>query len=271
MRFDDLPLDERIKRALRTQGYDTLYPPQEKAIPGAISGRNIVLAVPTASGKSLVAYIAILNSVLNGGKAIYIVPLRALASEKFEDLKKFEYLGMKIGISVGDYDADDPTLERLDVVVATSEKIDSLLRHRTSWLEKVSVVVADEIHLMNDPDRGPTLEVTLAKFRMANPKAQIIALSATIRNSRELAEWLGAENITSDWRPVPLKEGVYLDGEIFFSDNSKRKVRDIGDPILSLVEDCLSNDGQVLIFVNTRRASESLANSLRSATGRYIG
>ncbi|MEM4262449.1 MAG: DEAD/DEAH box helicase [Thermoplasmata archaeon] len=270
LRFDDLPLSDDVKRALRLQGYDTLYPPQESALPHAISGRNIVLAVPTASGKSLVAYIAILNSVLNGGKAIYIVPLRALASEKYEDLRRFEELGMRVGISVGDYDADDPTLERFDVVVATSEKIDSLLRHKTSWLEKVSVVIADEIHLINDPDRGPTLEVTLTKFRMANPKAQIIALSATINNSSEIADWLQAENITSDWRPVPLKEGIYLDSEIFFSDNSKREVRDLGDPIVSLVEDCLAGNGQVLIFVNTRRASESLANSLRSVTRKYI-
>lgn len=270
MRFDELPLDEGIKRVLRTQGYDTLYPPQERAIPSVLAGRNLVLAVPTASGKSLVAYIAILKSVLSDGKAIYIVPLRALASEKFEDLRKFEELGIRVGLSVGDYDIDDPMLERFDVIVATSEKIDSLLRHRTSWLGRVSVVVADEIHLINDPDRGPTLEVTLTKFRMANARAQIIALSATINNSEELAEWLDADNIKSDWRPVPLKEGVYLDGEIRFSDNSRRRVRDLGDPIVSLVDDCLSGDGQVLIFVNTRRASESLANSLRSVTRKYI-
>lgn len=264
-------MGDDVKRALRLQGYESLYPPQELALPHAISGRNVVLAVPTASGKSLVAYIAILNSVLSGGKAIYIVPLRALASEKFEDLRKFEDLGVRVGISVGDYDADDPTLERFDVIVSTSEKIDSLLRHKTSWLEKVSVVIADEIHLINDPDRGPTLEVTLTKFRMVNPKAQIIALSATIKNSDEIAAWLDAVNITSDWRPVPLKEGVYLDGEIFFTDNTRRKVKDLGDPIVSLVDDCLSNNGQVLIFVNTRRASESLASSLRSVTRKYIG
>lgn len=263
-------MDEGIKRVLRSQGYDTLYPPQEKAIPSVLAGRNVVLAVPTASGKSLVAYIAILKSALGGGKTIYIVPLRALASEKFEDLRKFEDLGIRVGLSVGDYDIDDPTLERFDVIVATSEKIDSLLRHRTSWLERVSVVVADEIHLINDPDRGPTLEVTLTKFRMANARAQIIALSATINNSEELAEWLDADNIKSDWRPVPLKEGVYLDEEIRFSDNSRRKVRNLGDPIVSLVVDCLTGDGQVLIFVNTRRASESLANSLRAVTRKYI-
>ena len=270
MKFDELDLIQGVKDALKKQDYETLYPPQEEALPLALQGKNLVIAVPTASGKSLVAYLAIVNCVLKGGKAVYIVPLRALASEKFEDLKRFAELGIRVAISIGDYDSGEPVLEKFDVIVSTSEKIDSLLRHKTSWLEQVSVVVADEVHLMNDPDRGPTLEVTLTKFRMINPKAQIIALSATIRNSKQIAEWLKAEHVTSEWRPVPLKEGIYLDGELFFSDNSTRKVNDLGDPIESLVHDCLFGGGQILIFVNTRRSSESLAHSLRSIVKKHI-
>ena len=270
MRFDELDIRPSVKEALRRQGYVDLYPPQEEALPIALMGKNLVLAVPTASGKSLVAYLAIVNAVLSGGKAIYIVPLRALASEKYEDLKAFEELGMRVALSIGDFDSEEQTLERYDVIVATSEKMDSMLRHRTGWLDKVSIVVADEVHLINDPDRGPTLEVTLTKFRMANPRAQIIALSATIRNSKEVAAWLGAEHVTSDWRPVPLKEGTYLDGEISFSDNSKRDIADMGDPVASLVNDCLSGGGQTLVFVNTRKSTESMARSLRSIVKKYV-
>jgi len=180
MKFEELDLEPAVVDSLRRQGYSDLYPPQEDALPAALEGKSIVLAVPTASGKSLVAYLSIVSAVLKGRKAVYIVPLRALASEKYEDLKKFEDLGVRVALSIGDYDAEDQNLERFDVIVATSEKIDSLLRHRASWLEQVSVVVADEIHLMNDPNRGPTLEVTLTKFKMINPHAQIIALSATV-------------------------------------------------------------------------------------------
>jgi len=270
LRFEDLDMDEAIKDAVRAQGFEELYPPQEDSLPIALKGGNLVLAVPTASGKSLVAYLAILNAVRSGGKAVYIVPLRALAAEKYEDLKRFEKLGVKVALSVGDFDAPDPTLEKFDVIVATSEKADSLLRHRISWLEKVTVVVADEIHLLNDPDRGPTLEVILSKFRMINPEVQIIALSATISNSPQIAEWLDASHVTSDWRPVPLREGIYLDGKIFFSDSKTRKVADLGDPITSLVSACLEGGGQILIFVNTRRASESLAKSLKSTVKRYL-
>ena len=270
MKFEELNLEPAVVDSIRRQGYSNLYPPQEDALPAALEGKSIVLAVPTASGKSLVAYLSIVSAVLKGRKAVYIVPLRALASEKFEDLKKFEDLGVRVALSIGDYDAEDQNLERFDVIVATSEKIDSLLRHRTSWLEKVSVVVADEIHLMNDPNRGPTLEVTLTKFRMINPKAQIIALSATVRNSKQIAEWLGAAHFTSEWRPVPLKEGIYVDGRIFFSDNSTRAIRDIGDPVASLVQECLAGGGQSLVFVNTRRSSESLARTLRPIVKPFI-
>ena len=262
MRVADLGLDPRIVEILKTQGIEELYPPQADAIGPALLGENLVLAIPTASGKSLVAYLAILASVLRGGKALYIVPLRALAAEKYEALKDFEPLGIKVGISIGDYDSADPTLEKLDVIVATSERADSLLRHRTNWLQRLSVVVADEVHLINDADRGPTLEVTLAKLRQVNPKAQVLALSATIKNSKELARWLEAEHITSEWRPVPLKQGVYFDGLVHFADQTIQEVKVREDDMSGLVTDVLASGGQALVFVNTRRSTEALAKSL---------
>ena len=262
MRFDELGMDPRIVDKLREEGIEELYPPQAEAIKPALSGRNLVLAIPTASGKSLVAYLAMLQAVLRGGKALYIVPLKALASEKYEDLAKFESLGIKVGESSGDYDEIDPRLHMYDIVIATSEKADSLLRHRVKWLDQISIVVADEVHLINDPERGPTLEVTLVKFRTFNPRAQVIALSATISNSRELADWLDAELVESDWRPVPLKEGVYAEGKVFFTDNETRRIPEDDDPIAAIMRGALGSGGQCLVFVNTRKSSESLANSL---------
>src|SRR3989442_13282111 len=225
MRVADLGLDPRIVEILKKQGIEELYPPQADAIGPALLGENLVLAIPTASGKSLVAYLAILASVLRGGKALYIVPLRALAAEKYEALKDFEPLGIKVGISVGDYDSADPTLEKLDVIVATSERAGSLLRHRTNWLQRLSVVVADEGHLINDPDHGPTLEVTLAKLAPVNPQSQALALSATIKNSEELAKWLEAEHVRRDWRPVPLRGGGDHEGLWDFLEQSGSEVK----------------------------------------------
>jgi len=266
MKLSDLDLGDEVVEILQSQGIEEFYPPQKDSIEQTLSGKNVVLAMPTASGKSLVAYLGILKSVLKGGKALYIVPLRALASEKYEDLKAFEKLGIKVAISIGDFDTPDPTLEKYDVIIATSEKADSLLRHRTHWLERLSVVVADEVHLMNDPGRGPTLEITLSKLKQINPRAQIVALSATIKNSQEIADWLKADHISSDWRPVPLKEGVYFDKTILFSDNSKREIEPKGEKIDSLVIDSLKEGGQCIVFVNTRRSAVSMASRLKRYT-----
>ena len=263
MKISELDIDKSVINILHEQGFETFYPPQAEAIPYALAGENLVLAIPTASGKSLVAYLAVLKSVLEkGGKALYIVPLRALASEKFEDLGAFKKLGINVIISTGDLDSADPKLENFDIIVATSEKADSLMRHKSRWLENLTVIVADEVHLINDTSRGPTLEVILARFKQLNPSAQIIALSATIQNSEEIAEWLNARHIKSSWRPVELHEGVYLNGEIEFKDETIKEVGGGGDPLHSLVHDVVNDGGQALIFVNTRRSTESIAKNL---------
>lgn len=245
---------------LAEDGITSLYPPQERAVPLVLKGKNLVLAVPTASGKSMVAYLAAVKRVLEDrGKVLYIVPLRALAAEKLEDLQKFERLGIRVGMSIGDYDDSDRHIEELDILVATSEKADAIMRHRSEWVRSMSLVIADEVHLMNDPGRGPTLEITLTKLRMLNPKVQVIALSATVGNSKEMADWLGAEHVAMGWRPVKLKEGVYLEDTINFTDNSRRKVKQLDDPVWSLVKDTIDEGGQALVFVNTRKSTETLA------------
>lgn len=264
-------LDSRIFEILRKEGIESLYPPQKEALPLALSGRDIVLSVPTAGGKSLVAYLGMINKLLrNGGKALYVVPLKALAREKYQDLLKFRELGLKIAISTGDLTRSDPRLARYDIIVCTSEKADSLIRHGSRWLSKVSIVIADEIHLLNDPGRGPTLEIVLSRLKRMNPDMQVIALSATIKNAEDIAGWLGAELIRSDWRPVRLKEGVYYRGIIEFSDGSIKEVGTKPDPMSALVRDCLAGKGQVLIFVNTRKSSVNLAKKLRSVVREYL-
>ena len=119
------------------------------------------------------------SHIQRGGKCLYIVPLKALASEKFDD---FAGKGVRVGISTGDYDRRDEYLGRNDIIVATSEKVDSLLRNATPWLYDISLLVVDEVHLIDSPDRGPTLEMVMTKMQCINPSMQVIALSATIGN-----------------------------------------------------------------------------------------
>jgi helicase len=264
MRPADTPLPPSVQKILQDQGIDQFYPPQAQALPKVFEKKNIILAIPTAAGKSLVAYIAIIHRLLaEGGKALYIVPLRALAREKYEDLKAFEPLGLKVGISTGDLDESDTRLAKYDIIVCTSEKADSLLRHGLSWVDQVRVMVIDEIHLIHDPSRGPTLEVIISRFKAINPKTQLIALSATIKNAIELADWLGAELIQSDWRPVTLHEGVYFKHVIRFDDGSKKPVAgDAKQALDLLVEYALRDGGQSLVFVNNRKSTVSVCQRL---------
>ena len=142
-------------------GISRFHPPQAEAIPIALSGENLLLAIPTASGKSLVAYLAILQRLLvdqPGSRAFYLVPLKALASEKVEELREAgEVLGLTVGMAVGDRSGETVSLDEADIIVATSEKFDSLMRNRSDFLNQVSIVVADEVHLIHDRSRGPTM------------------------------------------------------------------------------------------------------------------
>lgn len=195
-----------------------LRPAQEKSVKkGLLQGRNLLVCTPTASGKTLIAELAALKSIIEGkGKAVYIVPLKALASEKYRDFKRRYGKIAKIALSIGDTDSADNYLAEYDLIVVTAEKLDSLIRHHSPWISGIATVVVDEVHLLNDAERGPTLEILLTILKQLLKNAQIIALSATIGNAEELAEWLQAELVVDDWRPVKLHKGIYYDGEVEF-------------------------------------------------------
>ncbi|MCI4364614.1 MAG: DEAD/DEAH box helicase [Thermoplasmata archaeon] len=258
----DLPIDADLRRVLEADGIRALYPPQAAALGPVMAGESLLLACPTASGKSLVAYLALLRATRAHRTGLYLVPLRALAQEKAEELERFAELGLKVGLSTGDFDLSAEKLDRLDVLVATSEKADGLLRRGSPWLDRLGVVVADEVHLLRDPERGPTLEVSLTRLRRKYPDLQVVALSATVGNSTEVADWLGARHIASDFRPVPLQLGVYSDGRILFTDLSHREIAPPGEAIPRLVRTVIEDGGQALVFVNSRRASEQVAEAL---------
>jgi helicase len=195
-----------------------LRPAQEKAITqGLLEGKSLLVCTPTASGKTLIAELAATKHILESHtKTIYLVPLKALASEKFKDFKKRYGNIMKIALTIGDFDSADPYLAEYDLIISTSEKLDSLIRHHTPWLSSVSCVIVDEVHLLNDAGRGPTLEILLTILKQMLKNVQIIALSATIGNPEELSAWLKAGLVVDDWRPVKLHKGVYLSGEAEF-------------------------------------------------------
>ncbi|MBD3259619.1 DEAD/DEAH box helicase [Candidatus Woesearchaeota archaeon] len=196
---------------------DALRPCQEKAVnAGLFEGKNLVVCTPTASGKTMIAEMACAKNILDGkGKAVYIVPLKALATEKYKEFKK-EFPFLRVGLAIGDLDSKDNYLGRNDLIIATAEKLDSLIRHKSEWIKDIFTIIVDETHLINDPSRGPTVEILITMLRNLLPSYQLIALSATIGNPDILAEWLEAELVLDNWRPVKLYSGTYLDGKLQF-------------------------------------------------------
>ncbi|WP_435065234.1 ATP-dependent DNA helicase [Halobaculum sp. EA56] len=271
-------LPDGVPGALEAEGIEEFYPPQADAVEkGVADGESVVASVPTASGKTLIAELAMLSAVKRGGKALYIVPLRALASEKKAEFERWEEYGVDVGVSTGNYDSDGEWLASRDVIVATSEKVDSLVRNGAPWVDDLTCVVADEVHLVDDSGRGPTLEVTLAKLRRITRDLQVVALSATVGNADEVADWLDAALVESDWRPIELKTGVHYGNAINFADGSQREVP-VGSgekPTAALVADALDETeggtrGSSLVFVNSRRNAEGAAKRLADVTAERL-
>lgn len=264
---------EWVAGHLRDGGVEELYPPQANAVEsGVTEGESVVASVPTASGKTLIAELAMLSSVNRGGKALYIVPLRALANEKHREFEQYEEHGVSIGVSTGNYESNGEWLATCDIIVATSEKVDSLVRNDAPWIDDLSCVVSDEVHLVDDPNRGPTLEVTLAKLRRHNPNVQTVALSATVGNADEVADWLDAELIDSEWRPIDLRTGVHYGQALHFDDGEQAElpVKRSEKPTAAIIRDTLDDDGSTLVFVNSRRNAEGAAKRLASVTSEHL-
>ncbi len=253
---------------LRDAGITDLFPPQKEALQKVLGEKNLILAMPTAAGKTLLAEIAMIREIIKGGKCLYVVPLRALASEKYESFKKWERIGIEVGISTGDYESTDEHLGDSDIIVTTSEKADSLIRNSAKWLKSVSCLVVDELHLLDSAERGATLEVLIVKMKKLNPHIRIIGLSATVPNADEIASWLNADVFVSDWRPVQLIEGVFCEGKLeMYKDGLKiyEKYSDFD----GLVDECLRDGGAVLVFEATRRNAESTAVKLAKVSRKY--
>jgi len=264
----DIDIPEKLKTILNELGYKTLYPPQEEAVKqGLLEGKNLLVTTPTASGKTLIAMLATAKTVFDrNAKVVYLLPLRALASEKFNEFRIFENLTKKDGskvrvmISTSDYDSPSDNLKNGDIIILTNEKMDSVIRHGAEWVDDVGLFVADEVHLIGDKERGPTLEMMLTKVRMMQKDAQLLALSATVTNADDIASWLGCELIDVNWRPTELIEGVYDYGSVKLQDGNVINIENTGRGVpIDLAIDSIANGGQVLIFAETRKRAVSLA------------
>ena len=277
MNIEKLKLPESAIEFLKSQGFEKLYPPQADSVKsGLLDGKSILVSAPTASGKTLIAMLAILSYLSkNKGKIIYLSPLRALAAEKFTEFKKLEKIALgnkiKVAISTGDFENIEKNLEKSNVLILTNEKMDSIIRHGTEWVDDIGLVISDEVHLIGDESRGPTLEMILTQLKLLDTKPQIVGLSATITNSNEIADWLECKLVKNDWRPVPLSEGVCDAGEVIMNDGKTFEVeRSLRGTPIDLGVQSVQQGGQSLVFAETRTRSKSLATKAADAISQIL-
>ncbi len=204
--------------AIRTkiQGSVGLNDLQLRAIApaGLLVGRNILVRAPTSAGKTLVAELAVLRAFHQGLKSVMLVPTRALAAEHARILSQtYRGIGLRVIRSAGDASDDDDLLMRghFDTAVLTYEKFGSLVYRDVSVLDGVRLVVLDEAQLIQDEGRGRTAELLLALLQRRKQRGlpiQLVALCGDFADLGGFPEWLVAELVAVQERPVPLHESI---------------------------------------------------------------
>ncbi|HEC40388.1 hypothetical protein LCGC14_0616410 [marine sediment metagenome] len=161
--------DKRILRVLFENKIFQLREIQKKVIQkGSFFQKSFLVCAPSGSGKTLIGEVCAINNVFQQfGKSIYLVPFKALATEKYFHFKKsYARYDLKVELSIGDYDVDDAKLEKTDIIVTTYEKMDSLIRnfYDKEWIYEISTIIIDEIHIIGESDRGPRLESLIVRL-----------------------------------------------------------------------------------------------------------
>ena len=265
-----LKINHDFRDILIKNGNDKLLPVQYLAIhEGLLKGEDLLVVSATGSGKTLVGELAGISQALKGKKFIFLTPLVALANQKYRDFKrKYKKLGLNVAIKVGrnrvkakgELKLPDSDVSHADIVVATYEGIDFLLRNGNSKaLSNLGVVLIDEIHMIDDEGRGTRLNGLIKRIKNLYPKTQIIGLSATVKNPQFLANEFNMKLVEYPDRPVPLERHlVYMRNE-----SSKRHLMAKLAKKEFNTKSKKGYRGQTIIFTNSRRKTHKIANFLQ--------
>jgi helicase len=239
-----------------------LTPPQADILASDLltSGFNCVLQMPTGSGKTWLAEQAIQAVLQRGRRALYLTPLRALATELATRWQQ-RFSDVHVGVFTGDYGRTGQpypvSFNAAQLLVMTPERLDACTRTWRAhwhWLPDIDLVVVDELHLLGDGQRGARLEGAISRLRRLNPFVTVLGLSATLGNRQELANWLDGVAYQSSWRPVPLEWHIVR----------YRKADDKPALLLAQVARMVQAGGKSLVFVQSRRRAEALCRQLQA-------
>ncbi|KAK7465266.1 Antiviral helicase ski2 [Stygiomarasmius scandens] len=207
---------------------------QKHAVYHLEMGDSVFVAAHTSAGKTVVAEYAIALAEKHMTRAIYTSPIKALSNQKFRDFKQ-TFSSASVGILTGDVQINPEA----SCLIMTTEILRSMLYKGADLIRDVEFVIFDEVHYVNDAERGVVWEEVII---MLPDHVNIILLSATVPNTKEFAEWVGRTKkkniyvISTAQRPVPLEHYLYANREIYKIVDAKRNFlaqgyRDAGEAL----------------------------------------
>lgn len=256
-----------------------------------LGGQSLLCVAPTSAGKTFVGELAAINAVMEGKKAIFLLPFRALVNEKFEDFTAIygNQLGFRIARCSGDWQdqVSDVLRNKYDIAFFTYEKFLAMVAASPYLLNQLGLVVLDEAQFITDSGRGMSVELLLTQIvqaRNTGVAPQLIALSAVIGDSNQFERWLDCRLLHTTERPVPLKEGVIgrdgtwhfagpdgeLRSEALLPAGSVRvrgKTPSSQDVVVPLVRRLVAAGEKVLVFRNARGLTSGCAGYLARELG----
>ncbi len=239
------------------------------------NNNNLVVISPTSSGKTFIGEMAAITQALHQKKTIYLVPLRSLAEEKYQHFRDLYARGnLKTLISSRDRREDDPKIRRGDYQIAVMiyEKFYYFLLAYPQFLSNVSLVIIDELQMINDPVRGPLLEEIITLLRKKRPELKIIGLSAFLDHETAFLNWISARCLYTYQRPLELRKGIVREGvyhyithnhqrdgsEVFFAPGEVEE-NSYQDYLKQTVSYLLKKGEPTLLFLPTRRETRRWA------------
>jgi helicase len=264
MKVKNLPVHPELKKILLRQ-LGELMPVQALSVEaGLLEGKNQLIVSATATGKTLVGELAGLQNILNKkGKMLFLVPLVALANQKYGQFTKRYSPIATTSLRVGTSRVIKGTKGMLtslssDIIVGTYEALDFVIRSgNIKSLGNIGTVVIDEVHMLEDKERGHRLAGLIARLEFMAPDAQFIYLSATVGKPKWLAEKLGAELIEFEERPVPIERHLIFAPEY----EKKRLIERLAWQEYNK-KSSKGFRGQTIVFTNSRRNCHLLSDSL---------
>ncbi|CAF4814385.1 unnamed protein product [Pieris macdunnoughi] len=241
--------------------------------------KNLVYSAPTSAGKTLVAEILTIKTILERQKKVIIIlPFVSIVREKMFYLQHIlSSSGIRVEGFMGSL-SPPGGLQAVHIAICTIEKANSLVNKMLddNSISDLGAIIVDELHLLGDPHRGYILELLLTKVKyisaqLEDVQIQIIGMSATLPNLEVLSNWLDGELYVTEFRPIPLDEFCLVDNKYFDKTGKPTGTVEVmiensdSDNVLNICLDTIKDGCSVLIFCMTKSRCENLAQSIASS------